>query len=171
MLRVVLSGVESVGKSTLATWLARRFGGVRVPEFGRTYTETLGRDLLPEDHLAIAEGHMIEADMAAQTFPPVLVEDTDVVMTTAWTTMLFGARDPILAAIPSRADLHLLLIPDVPFVQDRVRMFGKDAERMRFHRIVEDEFRARGITPVEISGSFPTRRRKATAVIEERLTT
>ena len=36
MLRVVLSGVESVGKSTLAAELARHFRGLLVPEFGRT---------------------------------------------------------------------------------------------------------------------------------------
>lgn len=169
MLRVVLSGVESVGKSSLANWLARSFDGVRVPEFGRTYTEQLGRDLLPEDHLAIAEGHVIAAEAAAESNPPVLVEDTDVVMTTAWTTMLFGFHDPILAAIPSRADLHLLLMPDVPFVQDKVRMFGADADRLRFHHIVEEEFRSRGIVPVRISGSFPTRRRKAAAAVREKM--
>ena len=148
---------------------ARSFGGIRVPEFGRTYTEQLGRDLLPEDHLAIAEGHAMEAEAAALLNPPVLVEDTDVVMTSAWTNMIFGFRDPILSAIPSHADLHLLLLPDVPFVQDKVRMFGADADRQRFHSVVEEEFRARGIEPVRISGSFPTRRRKAAAAVRERL--
>lgn len=148
MLRVTLSGVESVGKSTMAQKLAAHFGGLLVPEFGRTYTEQLRRNLALEDHYAIAEGHEIAADQAASANPRLLVEDTDIVMTTAWATMLFGGRDAILSARQSRADLHLLLHPDVPFVADPVRMFGADAERLRFHAIVEEEFAARGLEPV-----------------------
>ncbi len=177
MLRVVLSGVESVGKSTLARELADHFGGLLVPEFGRTYTERLRRDLTLEDHYAIAEGHEISADQAAAARPPVLIEDTDIVMTGAWATMLFGdreiaatggGRDPILAARKSRGDLHLLLEPDVPFVADPVRMFGEPGERLRFHAIVVAEFKARGIVPVRISGSWAARRSAAIAAVEAR---
>lgn len=169
MLRVVLSGVESVGKSRLAAALARQYGGILVPEFGRTYTERLRRDLTLEDHYAIAEGHAIEADQAMAARPPVLVEDTDIVMTTAWATMLFGQRDPILAARPSHADLHLLLLPDVPFVPDRVRMFGTPAARAAFHAVVVAEFETRGLAPLRIGGDFPERHAQASAAIEARL--
>lgn len=175
MLRVVLSGVESVGKSRLAVELADRFGGLSVPEFGRTYTERLRRDLTLEDHYAIAEGHEIAADQAAAANPPVLVEDTDIVMTTAWATMLFadpelaasgGGRDPILAHRASRAPLHLLLLPDVPFVADPVRMFGAPEDRQRFHDVVLAEFAARRIVPVMISGNWEARRDAAVRAIE-----
>lgn len=178
MLRVVLSGVESVGKSTLANELAGHFGGLLVPEFGRTYTERLRRDLTLEDHYAIAEGHEIAADQAAAARPPVLIEDTDVVMTSAWATMMFAdrglaaydsRRDAILGGWPSRGDLHLLLEPDVPFVPDPVRMFGEPGERLRFHAIVVAEFRARGIAPVQIGGVWEARRAASIAAIEARL--
>lgn len=169
MLRVVLNGVESVGKSTLSAELTRHFHGLLVPEFGRTYTERLRRDLTLEDHYAIAEGHEIAADQAAAANPPVLIEDTDIVMTTVWASMLFGERDPILAARESRADLHMLLIPDVPFIADPVRMFGAEAERMRFHTLVVEELAVRGIEPVRISGRWAERKRTAIAAIEARL--
>lgn len=175
MRRIVLSGVESVGKSTMAQDLARRFGGLLVPEFGRTYTERLRRDLTLEDHYAIAEGHEIAADQAASANPRVLIEDTDIVMTTAWASMLFGGpdaaafgggRDPILGHWPSRADLHLLLAPDVPFVKDPVRMFGATEARARFHRVVVAEFHARKLLPVLVSGNWETRTRAAVRAIE-----
>ncbi|WP_181160080.1 AAA family ATPase [Sandaracinobacter neustonicus] len=169
MLRVVLSGVESVGKSTLAAMLAKQYRGLLVPEFGRTYTERLRRDLTLEDHYAIAEGHEIAADQAAAANPPVLIEDTDIVMTTVWASMLFGARDPILASRASRADLHLLLLPDVPFVADPVRMFGQDTQRQRFHELVLAEFKARGIEPQVISGTWAGRKAAAEAAIEAAL--
>ena len=169
MLRVTLSGVESVGKSTMAQKLARHFGGLLVPEFGRTYTEQLRRNLALEDHYAIAEGHEIAADQAASARPPVLVEDTDIVMTTAWATMLFGGRDAILSSRDSRADLHLLLMPDVPFVADKVRMFGADDERARFHAIVLDEFAARGLGYVAVDGAWDRRWQVAVDAIGARL--
>jgi NadR type nicotinamide-nucleotide adenylyltransferase len=166
MLRVVLSGVESVGKSTLAKDLARHFGGLHIPEFGRTYTERLRRDLTLEDHYAIAEGHEISSDQAASVNPALLIEDTDIVMTTAWATMLFGTRDSILANHPSRADLHLLLAPDVPFVQDPVRMFGAPEDRQRFHAVVVAEFKSRKLEPVLVAGSWEARTRIAVDAIE-----
>ncbi len=166
---MVLSGVESVGKSMLAARLAGRFGGVVVPEFGRTYTQALERPLTLADHHAIAEGHRRAAEAAAALHPPLLVEDTDIVMTTAWATMMFGGRERQLAALPSRADLHLLLLPDVPFVPDPVRMFGAPDARARFHAIVEAEFAARGITPLRIGGSFADRETAAAGAIAEHL--
>lgn len=153
----------------MAQKLAAHFGGLLVPEFGRTYTEQLRRNLALEDHYAIAEGHEIAADQAASANPRVLVEDTDIVMTTAWATMLFGGRDAILSARQSRADLHLLLHPDVPFVADPVRMFGADAERLRFHAIVEEEFAARGLEPVHIRGDWAQRWATAVEAIGQKL--
>ncbi|WP_448578496.1 AAA family ATPase [Thermaurantiacus sp.] len=165
MLRVVLSGAESVGKTRLAQRLAAHFGGLWVPEAGRAYTEALDRPLTLEDHHRIAVLHREAADAAAAKQPRVLIEDTDIVMTSAWARMLFGARDPWLAAIPSLADLHLLLLPDVPFAADPVRMFGDPERRARFHAIVEDEFSARGLAPVRIGGDFRLRGERAIAAV------
>ncbi len=166
MLRVTISGVESTGKSTLAAELAQQFGGILIPEFGRTYTELAPRALTLADHHAIAEGHASHADEAAALAPPLLVEDTDIVMTTAWATMLFGRRDPVLAARASRADLHFLMLPDVPFVADPVRMFGDDAARQRFHDVVLAEYEQRRLGPIRIGGNWDERRARAVAAIE-----
>jgi nicotinamide riboside kinase len=168
MLRLVLSGVESTGKSTLGAHLAARFGGVFVAEAGRTLTEALDRPLTLADHHAIATLHRAAAARAEAESPPLLVEDTDIVMTTAWATMLFGSRDPQLAAIPSRADLHVLLLPDVPFVPDPVRMFGEPRARQRFHDVIVAEFEARGIAAVPVGGSFAARRAAVERLVLER---
>ena len=167
--RIVLSGVESVGKSRLAADLARAFGGVMVPEYGREFTEALDRPLTLEDHRAIAIGHAKTADAAALARPALLVEDTDIVMTTAWATMLFGERDALVGGQPSLADLHLLLLPDVPFVADSVRMFGSAEARLRFHSIVVAEFAARKIGFVPVGGDWAARFAQASAAVRELL--
>jgi NadR type nicotinamide-nucleotide adenylyltransferase len=169
MLRVVLSGVESTGKTILAGKLSGAFRGVIVPEYGRYLTDMVNRPLTLEDHHAIACGHRRLAAEAAAHLPLLLIEDTDIVMTTAWATMLFGRRDPQLAATPSQGDLHLLFLPDTPFIQDRLRMFGEESQRQQFHAIVEAEFDARGIAPVRIGGSFADREARAFAAVRERL--
>lgn len=163
MIRVVLSGVESTGKSTLAHTLAMRLGAVLVPEYGRTFTEALGRPLTLTDHHAIADGHARLADAAAAQNPAFMVEDTDIVMTSAWVTMLFGGRDSRLSARESRADLHLLLLPDVPFVPDPVRMFGTADARAAFHGVVVAEFAARGLSFVAVGGDWAAREARAIA--------
>lgn len=169
MLRVVLSGVESVGKTRLAERLAAHFGGRWVPEAGRAYTEALDRPLTLEDHHRIARAHREAADAVAAARPELMIEDTDIVMTAAWARMLFGIRDPALSAIPSLADLHILLLPDAPFVEDPVRMFGDPGRRAQFHTIVEQEFQERGLEPIRIGGAFPLREEGAIAAIRRHL--
>lgn len=156
MKRVCLTGVESTGKSSLAPILARRFGGVVMPEYGRTWAETHGLDFTPEALHAIAAGHMAARALIEATHPRLIMEDTDIVMTSAWAQMLHGARDPVLTAIPASADLYLLFARDTPWIDDGTRQFG-GRERVRFDAIIREELAARGITPVHVGGDWAAR--------------
>jgi nicotinamide riboside kinase len=163
-LRVVLSGVESTGKSRLAAELAEHFGAPLVPEYGRAYCEALDRPFTPEDLRAIAAGHAAASAEAARGDPPMLIEDTDIVMTAAWSRMSFGVSDPALGA---RSDgLHLLLLPDVPFVADPVRMYGAEDARRAFHAHVVAEYESRRLSYVPIGGTWHARRSRALAAME-----
>lgn len=165
MTRVVLSGAESVGKSRLAAWLAARFGGTLVEEFGRGYCEALDRPWTPADLSAIAEGHARAA--RAGEAATLLVEDTDIVMTDAWARMTFGAPQPDLAARPSAPALHLLLLPDVPFEPDPVRVHGDPAARARFHALIVESFADRRLPFCPIGGGWAARERRAASLVAE----
>ena len=91
-------------------------------------------------------------------------------MTSAWSIMLHGRRDPLLSAMPATGDLYLLFRPDTPWIDDGTRMFGGD-ERTRFHNVVRDELDIRRITPVVIAGDWAARRGKAITAIETLLAT
>ena len=168
MMRVCLVGVESTGKSTLARLLAADFGAALMPEFGRSWAETLGTDFPTNVLREIAIGHLsarAEIETANPAAPPVLIiEDTDIVMTSAWSAMLHGRRDPMLTAIKADADLYLLFSPDTPWIDDGTRQFGGDARR-HFHSAIADELLLRGITPVTIAGSWQQRRDATSAAI------
>lgn len=165
MKRICLTGVESTGKSTLAPLLAAHFSGVVMPEFGRTWAETRGTNFTSEALYAIATGHLAARAFIEAKHPALIIEDTDIVMTSAWARMLHGARDPALTAIPATADLYLLFAADTPWVDDGTRQFG-GRERKLFDAIIADELALRGITPVLVAGTWAEREATAIAAIE-----
>jgi NadR type nicotinamide-nucleotide adenylyltransferase len=165
MIRICLTGVESSGKSMLAPRLAACFGGVVVPEYGRTYAETHGTDFTTADLHRIAEGHIATRRAAEQARPPLIIEDTDIVLTAAWAEMLFGAADPALEAIPATADLYLLFSPDMPWIADGTRLFGTAERRARFHALIVTGLDRRGIRPVLIEGDWEQRYESAVTAV------
>lgn len=169
MKRVCLTGVESTGKSTLAPILAARFGGVVMSEYGRTWAETHGTDFTRDALRAIAAGHLLARASLEAGNPALIIEDTDIVMTSAWSHMLHGSRDPVLSAIPADADLYLLFAPDTPWVNDGTRQFGGEA-RARFNDLIVQEFAIRNLNPLPISGDWAARRTAAQAAIDTLLT-
>ncbi len=160
MITVCLHGAESTGKSTLA----RRLGYPWVPEYGRTWCERHGTDLTREDLLAIARGQD-EANRAAMAAnPPLLLLDTDQLMTAAWARMLFGDVPGELMAYP-RADHYLLFEPDVPWREDGTRLFGTDSARARFARIAQDVLVEAGVSFTRIGGSWEAREEQVRAAV------
>lgn len=169
MKRVCLIGVESTGKSTLAPRLAARFRGVVMPEYGRQWAQTHGLDFTPAALHAIAAGHVAMRAQLEAKRPALIVEDTDIVMTSAWATMLHGGRDPVLSAIPATADLYLRFAADTPWVADGTRQFTGD-ERLRFDAVITAELAARGIMAVPVAGDWATREATAMAAVAALLT-
>jgi HTH-type transcriptional regulator, transcriptional repressor of NAD biosynthesis genes len=156
--RVTLFGAESTGKTTLANALGQHFNTVVVPEYGRTYTETHGKDAsTAADMLAIALGHLAARRAAEPHANRVLVEDTDPVLTAIWSDILAGSRDPWFDAFDDYPDLYLLCDIDLPWVPDRVRYFSNSEDRMKFHLACERELQKRAANFVRISGA-PQRR-------------
>lgn len=152
-LKVCFHGAESTGKSVLAEQLAREFGCDWVPEYGRTYCEEHGTDLNMTDLLAIAagQGRLTAAALAEQ--PPLLILDTDQLMTAAWAEMLFGEVPPELLGYP-KADLYLMFSPDVPWVADGTRFFGTESARARFAGLAEAVLIGSGVRFEQVGGTW-----------------
>lgn len=164
MIRVCFHGAESTGKSVLARQLEARFGYPWVPEYGRQYCEERGTDLTMDDLLAIAEGQDAAMQAAAAVEPPVLILDTDPLMTAAWAQMLFGEVPEELLSY-DRAELYFLFMPDVPWVADGTRFFGTVEQRIRFAAIAEEVLGLAGVDFVRVSGGWHERRAIVTEAI------
>ena len=62
--RIVVTGSESTGKTTLASELSSHFGALWVPEQARVYAERVGRPLTEEDVAPIASEQIAAEDAA-----------------------------------------------------------------------------------------------------------
>ena len=164
VIRICLHGAESTGKSVLASKLERELGIPWVPEYGRAYAETQGTDFTMADLLAIAEGQDAAMRAASSDRPPLLLLDTDPLMTAAWAEMLFGHAPAELFTYP-RADHYLLFDPDVPWVADGTRFFGTDEARARFAALAEEMLVRAGVPFERVSGSWAEREARVRALL------
>ncbi len=130
---ICLHGAESTGKTTLAASLAQATGALTVGEYGRSHCEAHKDPLTLDDLLLIGRAQQAMIAAAAPYAGPLLIADTDPLMTAAWTEMLLGQRPAELTQAP-KADLYLLLEPDLPWINDGTRFFADASERHRFAR-------------------------------------
>lgn len=164
--RVCVFGPESTGKSTLARELAARFRTVWVPEYARTHLEAQGGEIGPDDIPKIARGQRAAEEALARDANRLLVLDTDLLETTVWAEVLFGACPDWIREEAARrpSDLTLLTDVDVPWVADAVRYLPE--ERRSFFERCRRTLEAAGRRTVVLSGSWEQRLAGAVAAVE-----
>lgn len=121
--RIVLTGPECSGKTTLAAALAAHVGAPWVPEAARRYVETTSGALSAATVEPIARLSMRLEDDALRDAPPLLFRDTDLVSTSVYAKHYYSHCPPWIEheARARRADLYLLCRPDLPWTPDGVR--------------------------------------------------
>jgi len=168
MIRICFHGAESTGKSALAETLAGEWGCPLVTEYGRTYAETVTTRFAMDDLLTIARAQDRMMQAACADEPPLVLLDTDPLMTAAWAQMLFGHVPEELLAYP-KAELYLLFAPDVPWVFDGTRFFGLEEARVEFAQIAEDILRQADVRFARVAGDWAARESQARAAIASAL--
>jgi NadR type nicotinamide-nucleotide adenylyltransferase len=164
MIRICFHGAESTGKSVLAARLEREMGIAWVPEYGREWAERHGADFPMDVLLEIARGQDAAMRRAAKRNPPLLILDTDPLMTAAWALMLHGAVPEELLGY-EKAELYLLFDADVPWVADGTRYFGTPAARTRFADAAEQMLVRAAVPYQRISGDWEARAAQVKAII------
>ena len=166
MIRVVLTGSESTGKTTLAGQLAARYGAALVPEFVREYATRHGGLIGPDDNGPIARGQIALEDAQIAAAPPLVIQDTDLLSTMVYCGHYFGSCPDWIAraAAARRPDLYLLCEIDVPWVADDVRDRGHMREEVQtlFRAAVTDT----GVPTAVITGDWDERLLRAVDAID-----
>ena len=158
---VVVTGSESTGKTTLATDLARHFGGVFVPEFVRSYADekiaATGLPLDVSDVEPIARAQIAMHDRVIAQARGLVVLDTDLVSTAVYARHYYGDCPPWIeqAARERRGDLYLLCDIDVPWVAGPHR--DRPHAREEIQALFAVAVAALGVPVVAIRGSWEER--------------
>ena len=113
-MNIVITGPESVGKSTLAMQLSHFFKGIYVPEYARAYVEVLNRPYDFEDIENIAK-QQVQEYQKQQNNKDICFLDTFLIVTKVWFLHCYK-RIPSWfneAMEQSPIDLYLLCVPDL----------------------------------------------------------
>ncbi len=155
--RIVLTGPESTGKTTMAQQLAEHFHTNWVEEYGRDYFVKNGGISEISDLSRIAEGQVRLEEEALLHANKLLFCDTDLIVTQVWSEIYFKQcpQEVIDLSYTRRYDLHLLMDIDIPWEDDGTREFPQLRE-WHFKRLKE-ELDQRNLPYVIISGSFEER--------------
>lgn len=167
MLRVVVTGSECTGKTTLARELAAHYDTGWVSEYARAYVSGVRRALTPADVEPIARGQVAAEDAVARGAQRLLIQDTDLVSTLVYSRHYYGECPGWIAdAARSRlANLYLLLHPDVPWIAEGLQR-DRPEGRERIHALFEETLRSLGARIVDVRGSWDARRAAAVTAVD-----
>lgn len=145
-IKIVITGAESTGKSTLCAKLAEHYNTIWLPEFAREYVETLDRPYTYDDVVAIAKKQIILEEEYFKKVDKILFVDTSLIITKVWFEIVYKKKPDWLAKKinTSKANFYLLCNNDVEWQQDTVRENGGEM-RDKLFKIYHNELIELGI--------------------------
>jgi HTH-type transcriptional regulator, transcriptional repressor of NAD biosynthesis genes len=158
--RVLVTGTESCGKTTLVKYLAKIFHTSWSEELGRYYPKDhLGNNdklLSAEDFFRIAflQQMQDEEALALRSANRIVFFDSDAVVTQYYCKMYLGEYNDNIEKFvdPSKYDVTLILTPDVKWVPDGLRWKSRSVERARLHEELTQMYFDRGFKNVILLG-------------------
>jgi len=124
MLKIIVTGPESSGKTTLCKALSEHYNLPFTKEFAREYLTDLGKNYLQEDLLEIATGQL-ENEQLITNNQQISLQDTDLITLKIWSNYKYGnCNNWILEQIEKQKvenRFYLLCKPDLKWDYDPLR--------------------------------------------------
>jgi NadR type nicotinamide-nucleotide adenylyltransferase len=166
--RVVVTGPESTGKTTITRFLAEKFQAPYVPEYAREYTEKLTRPYVYEDVLHIAEQQVLLEETHLKKASSWLFSDTDLMITKIWFIWVYGRYPAWIDQYleKNKPDLYLLCATDLPWIPDKVRE-NSGVNREKLFETYKNELEKFGMKYKTIRGFGRDRGENALIALED----
>ena len=157
IIKVVINGPESTGKTTLTKQLAEYFNTEYVPEFARNYLQEkwdLKKEVCSkEDLLVIVKEQVNLENELSSKANKVLFLDTNIITTITWSITHFdGYCDPwiIKQAEFLKYDHYLITNIDTPWIKDDLRDRPNERESMLSSLINQHDIRGLKLSLIHI---------------------
>ena len=170
MLRIVITGAESTGKTTLTEALSGYYGAPWTGEFVREFASGLDRPIRQSDLETIAKGQLAQESLITAPEAPVLFHDTNILSSIICANHYFDTiLDWVNESFLSRPyDLYLLCLPDIPWTAEDGQRDSPEA-RDTLHAKFKESLDTLKLPYVEISGDEVERMGQAVQAIDARL--
>jgi len=172
VIKVVLFGPESTGKTSLSIKLAHHYNTVWVAEYAREYLQNKWNNQRKtcenSDLLPIAVGQMKLENKLAIKADKVLICDTDLLETMVYSEEYYGGTvDPLLekAALENSYDLYLLTYIDTPWEADDLR--DRPEQRLEMFNAFENALKKHNRPYILLKGDKKTRLKTAVKAIDK----
>ena len=167
--KILITGPESTGKSTLTRALAEYFNAPFVIEYARIYLDKLDRKYNQDDLLEIAKGQIRLEEEALALEQDFVIVDTALNVIDIWSREKFGSTHPwILEEMQKRAyDLYLIPDIDLEWTFDPQRENPHDRDRLM--RLYQQSFEQRNIPYHMVRGQGEKRTQNAIDIIKRKL--
>lgn len=174
MIKVVLYGPESTGKTTLAAQLAAHYNTIWVPEYMRTYLQRKWDDkkelVSREDLLPIANGQLKLEEEAFQQAEKLLICDTNLLELKVYSEYYYNGFCPQeikTEAQKNNYDLYLLTYVDTPWEAEILRDRPNNREEM--FQIFQAELKKQKFPYIILKGNKTERFQEAVQIIDSLL--
>lgn len=174
LIKVVLFGPESTGKTTMSELLAKHYNTVWVAEYAREYLQDKWnnerRTCEDSDLIPIAEGQIALENKLALKADRILICDTDLLETKVYSEEYYGGFvHPELDkfALRNKYDLYLLTNIDTPWEADDLR--DRPDQRHEMYQAFENTLIKYQRPYIKLDGSIKERMQLATKAIDKLL--
>lgn len=130
-MKIIITGPESSGKSTLSAKLSTHFDIPLVKEFSRIYLNRLHRPYDANDLIEMAKGQN-QAEIEAQLKSEYVICDTSLEVYKIWHEYRFGPCPEELNELIgfNSKNFYLLLTPNIPWKPDPLRENPQDRDKL-----------------------------------------
>ena len=167
--KLIITGPESTGKTTLAKDLAHELKVTWLPEYARKHLEILNRPYRFEDVIEMAQVQLKKENELFNRSSGSLILDTNLLVYKIWIQEKYNREvDWIEKEIAkSKNDFYLLCDMDISWTQDPLREHPKRIDRTRIFSLYHDFLKKNQFNFEIISGNKLSRLKKSIEIIDK----